>query len=203
MCVCVYIYIYIYIHTHTHTHFGRDSSVGIATRYGLHGPRIEFRCGRDFPPPVQTGPGAHPVSYTMGTGCFPGVKRPGRGVDHPPTSSAKVKERVGLYLCSPFVLSWPVLGWALPLPFYIQWCPNPRRLVAHATTVSAVAPSCLFYSVSSQNACLISHAPRRERHTTVRLRAHNRIVGRGQLKCDSTRAETRFRLYLFCGGRRT
>jgi hypothetical protein len=28
----------------------RDSSVGIATRYGLDGPGIESRCGRDFPP---------------------------------------------------------------------------------------------------------------------------------------------------------
>ena len=27
----------------------RDSSVGIATRYGLEGPGIEFRWGRDFP----------------------------------------------------------------------------------------------------------------------------------------------------------
>jgi len=30
----------------------------------------------------QTGPGAHPASYAMGTGSFPEVKRPGRGVDH-------------------------------------------------------------------------------------------------------------------------
>ena len=30
----------------------------------------------------------------MGTGCFPGVKWPGRGVDHPPPSRAEVKERV-------------------------------------------------------------------------------------------------------------
>jgi hypothetical protein len=40
-----------------------------------------------FSAPVQTGPGAHPDSYTMGIGSFPGVKRPGRGVDHPPPSS--------------------------------------------------------------------------------------------------------------------
>jgi hypothetical protein len=44
--------------------FGRDSVVGIATRYGLVGPGIESRWGRDFPhlsrpsprptqPPVQ------------------------------------------------------------------------------------------------------------------------------------------------------
>jgi hypothetical protein len=32
----------------------------------------------------------------VGTGSFPGVKRPGRGVDHPPPSSAEVKERVEL-----------------------------------------------------------------------------------------------------------
>ena len=32
----------------------------------------------------QTGPGAHPASYTMGNGSFQGVKRPGRGVNHPP-----------------------------------------------------------------------------------------------------------------------
>jgi hypothetical protein len=38
---------------------------------------------------VQTGPGAHPASFTMGTGSFPGVNRPGRGADHPPRSSAE------------------------------------------------------------------------------------------------------------------
>jgi hypothetical protein len=40
---------------------------------------------------VQACPGAHPASCTMGTGSFPGVKRPERGADHPPPSSAKVK----------------------------------------------------------------------------------------------------------------
>jgi hypothetical protein len=48
--------------------------------------------------------------YTMGTGSFPGVKRPGRGVNHPPPSSAEVKERVEIYLYSPSGPSWPVLG---------------------------------------------------------------------------------------------
>ena len=60
---------------------------------------------------VQTGPGAHPASYTMGTGSsFPGVKRPGSGVDHLPPSRAEDKERVQLYLYSSFGPSWPVLG---------------------------------------------------------------------------------------------
>jgi hypothetical protein len=55
-------------------------------------------------------PGAHPASCTIGTGSFAGIKRPGRGVDHPPPSSAEVTERVELYLYSPSGPSWPVLG---------------------------------------------------------------------------------------------
>ena len=55
------------------------------------------------------------ASHTMGTGSFPGVKQPGRGADHPPPFSAKVKERVELYLYSPSGPLWPVLGWTLPL----------------------------------------------------------------------------------------
>jgi len=51
----------------------------------------------------------------MGTASFPGVKRTRRGVDHPPPSSAEVKERVQLYLSGP---SWPVLGRPLPLLSY-------------------------------------------------------------------------------------
>jgi hypothetical protein len=54
----------------------------------------------------------------MGTGSFPEVKRPGRGVDHPPPSSAEVKERVELYLYCPSELSWTVLGRNLPLLNY-------------------------------------------------------------------------------------
>jgi len=38
----------------------------------------------------------------MVTGSFIGVKRPGRGVDNPPLSSAEVKERVELDLSSPY-----------------------------------------------------------------------------------------------------
>jgi hypothetical protein len=49
---------------------GRDSSVGVATRYGLDATGIESRWGRDFSGPVQTDPGAHPASYTMGTGSL-------------------------------------------------------------------------------------------------------------------------------------
>ena len=98
------------IYLHPHLTVGRDSSVGIATRYGLKGPGIESRCGARFSAPVQTGPGAHPASYTMSAGSLPECKRPERGVDHPPPSSAEVKERVELYIYVPSGPSWPVLG---------------------------------------------------------------------------------------------
>ena len=77
-------------------------------RPGRSGDRILVRAR--FFAPDQTGPGAHPASYTMDTGSFPGVKRPGRGVDHPPTSSAEVEGRVELYICFPSGPSLPVLG---------------------------------------------------------------------------------------------
>ena len=76
---------------------GRNSSVCIATRYGLDGPGIESRCGRDFPHPSRPALGAHPASCTMGTGSFPGVKRPGRAADPPPPIfSAEVSNWVKL-----------------------------------------------------------------------------------------------------------
>jgi len=51
--------------------------------------------GEIFPHPFRPTSGAHPASYKMGNGSFPG-----RGVDHPPSSSAEVMERVQLYVCS-------------------------------------------------------------------------------------------------------
>jgi len=75
----------------------------MATAYGLDSRGIESRWGGGarFSAPVQTGPKAHPASCTMGTGSFPGVKRPGRDADPSSPSSAEVKNRVELYLYSP------------------------------------------------------------------------------------------------------
>ena len=88
----------------------RDSSVGIETGYGLDGPGIESRWEARFSSPVQIGPEAHPASYRIGAGSFPGVKRPGRGADHPPPYIVEIKESVELYICSTSGPSWPVLG---------------------------------------------------------------------------------------------
>ena len=78
---------------------GQGNSVGIATelRAGRFGDRIPV--GRDFPP-VQTGPGAHPASCTMGTGSFPGAKY-GRGV---------------LLTTHPLLVPWSWKSRAIPLP---------------------------------------------------------------------------------------
>jgi hypothetical protein len=50
-----------------------------------------------------TGPGAHPASCTMGTGSFPGVKRPARGADHPPPPSAEVENEYSYTSAPPLV----------------------------------------------------------------------------------------------------
>ena len=69
-----------------------------------------------FSAPVLTGPGAHPASYTMGTGSLPRcVKQPVRGADHPPPSNAEVKESVQLYVYSTSGPSCPVRGGYLHL----------------------------------------------------------------------------------------
>jgi hypothetical protein len=94
---------------------GRDSSVSIATRYGPDGPGIEFQWGGGggyFPHPSRLALGLiEPPPRAKGTGSpSRGVKRTERGVDHPPTSSAEVKESVELYHYSTYGLSRPVLG---------------------------------------------------------------------------------------------
>ena len=70
---------------------GRDCSVGMATCYGLDGPGIESRWGRDFP---------HQASYTMGMGSMPGVNRPVRGVDSPPHLAPRLKKEKS-YISTP------------------------------------------------------------------------------------------------------
>ena len=86
-----------------------DSAVGIATRYRLYGPAIP-RCGRDFPHPSRPALGSSQPTAKWVPSLFPGVKRPGSGVGHPPHPAPKLKKE---YPTSG--LSWPVLGWTLPL----------------------------------------------------------------------------------------
>ena len=81
--MCIYIYIYIYI-------YGPGSVVGIATAYGLDGPRFESRWGEIFrtSPDRSWGP---PSFLYNGYRVFPGGKvLPGRDAEPSPPSSAEV-----------------------------------------------------------------------------------------------------------------
>jgi hypothetical protein len=48
--------------------------------------------GVRFSASVQIGPEAHPTSCPTGTGPFPGLKQPGRSVNHQPHLASRLKE---------------------------------------------------------------------------------------------------------------
>ena len=102
---------------------GRCSSVGIATRYGLDGPGIQYRWGGEIFRTCTDQPWGPPSLLYNGYRVFPvGKERPGRDADSWPTSSVVGHERVELYLYSPYGpnglyrASVPVQEWPLPLP---------------------------------------------------------------------------------------
>jgi len=68
------------------------SSVGIATGYGLDGPEIESRRGRDFPllSRPALGPTQPPVQWVQGLSS--GKERPGRDADSLPPSSTMINK---------------------------------------------------------------------------------------------------------------
>jgi hypothetical protein len=72
--------------------------------YSLDSPGFRIPVEARFSAPVQTSPGAHTASCTMGTGSFPGVES-GRGVTLTPhlLLVPKSKNRVALYLYSPYL----------------------------------------------------------------------------------------------------
>jgi len=95
---------------------GRESSVGLATRYGLDDLGIEFRWGRDFQHPPR--PALCPTSLLYnGYRVFPGGKAAGAWLWPPTPSSANVKERVDLYPLLPIwaFIAWYRVNFTLPL----------------------------------------------------------------------------------------
>ena len=80
--------------TYYRENVGRDNAVGIATRYGLDGPWIHFRRGRDFPHPSRPALALNQPPTQLVPGLSREVKRPGRVVDRPTQFGAEVKEKV-------------------------------------------------------------------------------------------------------------
>ena len=79
--------------------------------------RDRISMGVRFSAPVQTGPGAHPASCTMGTGSFPGVKS-GRGVTLTP---------------HPLLVPWSRKSRAIPL--LPLWAVRPVQSLSACTRV--------------------------------------------------------------------
>ena len=81
-------------------------------RAGRSGDRIPM--GSDIFRTCPAQPWGPPWLLYNGYRVIPrGVKRPGLGLNHAPSSSVEVKERVELYLYSPSGSSWQVLEWTL------------------------------------------------------------------------------------------
>ena len=94
--------------------------------YGLDGPGIEFQWGARFSAPVQTGPGAHTASCTIGTGSFPRVKS-GWGVILTP---------------HPLLVPWSWRGRAIPL--LPLWAVRPVQSLSACKEVTFTLPQCLY-----------------------------------------------------------
>jgi hypothetical protein len=110
----------------------------------------------------------------MGSGSFPGVKRPGLGVNHRPPSSAEVEGRVEIYICSPSGHSWLVIGWTVPLAYYVQ-----EWTVQYAVSINA------------QNGCVRSvvhpfmfSSPRRTHNCSIYPWPLNKTAHLGRNKSD-------------------
>ena len=93
----------------------RKTSVSDWLRAGRGGDRTPV--GARFSAPVQTGPGAHPASYKMGTGSFPGVKS-SRGVTLTP---------------HPLLVTWSWKSRAIPL--FPLWVVLPVQSLSACTRV--------------------------------------------------------------------
>jgi len=108
---------------------------------------MESRWGRDFLP-VQTSPGAHPASCTMGTGSFQGVKS-GRGVTLTPhllLTPWSRKSRAILLL--PVRAVWPVQSLSactrVHFTFYLFSDHPVEKLLLNVTSSAFITQYCRF-----------------------------------------------------------
>ena len=84
----------------TSKEIGLGGSVVIVKGYGLDGPGIESRCGRDFPYPSRPALGLTQPPVHRVPGLSGGIKRPESGV-HNPTNLAPRLEKEYSYTSTP------------------------------------------------------------------------------------------------------
>ena len=99
--------------------------------------------GSRFSAPIQTGPGAHLASCTMGTG---GKERPGRDADPSPPSSAVVMKGKSYTSTPPMgrtACTEPVQGCTLPLPYIFIYDVN--TFVLNVEIVLNVKDRCKYH----------------------------------------------------------
>ena len=104
--------------------------------------------GARFSVDFRTGPGAQPASCTMGTGSFPGVNRPGRGVDHPSNLAPRLKKEYS-YTSTPL--------WAFVACFRMNFAFTFTYFCNENTTCSCQRCKNLSVAMEMQN--LVLYAP--------------------------------------------
>jgi hypothetical protein len=126
---------------------GPGSVVGIATSYGLDGPGIEFRCGRDFPHLSRPalGPTQPPLQWVPGLSR--GKERPGRDADPSPLlvpwpwkGRAKSLPPIGRTACT--TVHFTLLTYHGCLWKYTSICLRVRKIAKRDYHVAYVAASC-------------------------------------------------------------
>ena len=123
---------------HTKVCLCRNSSVGIATRYGMDGPGIDSRWGRDFPHPCTPALGPTHPSVRRVTSQFPASKAflAWPWASHT-TTAAEDKERVQLYLYSPF-WAWSRVNFAFTKMCISARAPSRTRQITMSVTYNFI-----------------------------------------------------------------
>ena len=130
--------------------------ISVVCKCCVSGREIESRWRRDLPHPSRPSLGLTQSPVRWVPGLYLGVKRSGRGVDHPPACSSVVEERVEPYRYSLSGPSWPFVGRTLHLVFCVcgVWCVCPCVYVCVYVCVWCVCVSVCVCGVCVCGVCV-------------------------------------------------